>query len=160
MLGKKYCLNVESSGGFMIRSVTQLLGWCGLIPFVIAIVYSWSGASLLGFYPPFVFTAYSGGILAFMAGTLWGRVQCGSGGPRMTRALFLSNGIALYAIVGVLLANLSLFIALIWLAAGYWLVWRGECWANEDESGFYFQMRRWLTYLVIGFHLVEVLIIF
>ncbi|NVJ49366.1 MAG: DUF3429 domain-containing protein [Gammaproteobacteria bacterium] len=144
----------------MTRLTTQILAWSGLLPFVGALLLTYGQQSLLGLYPPFVFAVYSGGILAFMGGTLWGRVSHEAEPDYGPQRLLSSNLVALLAIAGLLLAQLTIFVALILLAFGFWLFWYFELrWrAYSEQDGFYATLRRYLTWVVIGLHLLQVLI--
>ena len=89
------------------RIVMLGLGYAGLLPF-----YGFlAGAWLLSDWPGSVsvqgFVVYSLGILCFLGGTLWGRVQSLEE-PLMDR-LLISNGVVLFAVAAVLTAK-------VWLA--------------------------------------------
>ena len=84
------------------RTVMLGLGYAGLLPF-----YGFlAGAWLLSDWPGAVsvqgFVIYSLGILCFLGGTLWGRVQTGEE-PLIAR-LLISNGVVLFAVAAVLTA--------------------------------------------------------
>ena len=113
------------------RSVMLCLGYAGLLPF-----YGFlAGAWLLTDWPGAVsvqgFVMYSLGILCFLGGTVWGRVQSVEK-PLMAR-LFISNGVVLFAVAAVLTAKVWLaavalmggYLALLWYERGAenWTTW-------------------------------------
>jgi hypothetical protein len=93
------------------------------------------------------FIIYSLGILCFLGGTLWGRVQSFSE-PVMAR-LLVSNGVVLFAVAAVLTAKI--WLAAVALMGGYLaLLWyeRGA----ESLPVWYRAMRRNLTFGVVLAH--------
>ena len=129
------------------RIVMLGLGYAGLLPF-----YGFlAGAWLLSDWPGAVsvqgFVVYSLGILCFLGGTLWGRVQSLEG-PLMDR-LLVSNGVVLFAVAAVLTAKV--WLATVALMGGYLaLLWyeRGV----ESLPAWYAVMRRNLTLGVVLAH--------
>ena len=129
------------------RTVMLGLGYAGLLPF-----YGFlAGAWLLSDWPGAVsvqgFVIYSLGILCFLAGTLWGRVQSVEE-PQMVR-LLISNGVVLFAVAAVLIAKA--WLAAVALMGGYLaLLWyeRGV----ENLPAWYAAMRRNLTLGVVLAH--------
>ena len=90
---------------------------------------------------------YSLGILCFLGGTIWGRVQSVEE-PLMAR-LLISNGVVLFAVAAVLTAKV--WLAAVALMSGYLaLLWyeRGA----ENLPGWYAAMRRNLTLGVLLAH--------
>jgi hypothetical protein len=85
------------------RAVMLTLGYAGLLPFYGFLAGAWS----LEDWPAAVsvqgFIIYSLGILCFLAGTLWGRVQSFDA-PHRAR-LLVSNGLVLFAVAAVLTAQ-------------------------------------------------------
>ncbi|WP_144391877.1 DUF3429 domain-containing protein [Pleionea sediminis] len=142
-------------------STAKILGWLGVLPFIISVWYTFQQSSFLGFYPPFVFLVYSGTILAFLSGALWGRIYEQENRTQRKRLLLMSNCFALLAFVGVLLSNLYIPMALAALGSGFWLIWRLEVLSfNSDwTSEWYLDLRKQLTYTVVVLHLLELVII-
>ena len=129
------------------RTVMLGLGYAGLLPF-----YGFlAGAWLLSGWPGAVsvqgFVMYSLGILCFLGGTIWGRVQSIEE-PLMAR-LLISNGVVLFAVTAVLTAKA--WLAAVALMGGYLaLLWyeRGA----ENLLAWYAAMRRNLTLGVVLAH--------
>ena len=129
------------------RTMMLGLGYAGLLPFYGFVVGAW----LLSDWPGAVsvqgFVIYSLGILCFLAGTLWGRVQSVEE-PLMAR-LLISNGVVLFAVAAVLTAKA--WLAAVALMGGYLaLLWyeRGV----ESLPAWYAVMRRNLTLGVVLAH--------
>ena len=129
------------------RRVMLGLGYAGLLPFYgflagVWLLSDWPGAvSVQGF------VIYSLGILCFLGGTLWGRVQTGAE-PLIAR-LLISNGVVLFAVAAVLTAKA--WLAAVALMGGYLaLLWyeRGA----EILPIWYAAMRRNLTLGVVLAH--------
>ena len=125
------------------------LGYAGLVPFYGFLVGSW----LLQDWPAALsvqgFAIYSLGILSFLGGTLWGRVQ------RLeephTARLLVSNGVVLFAVAAVLTAQA--WLAALALMVGYLaLAWyeRGA----ESLPQWYYRMRLCLTAGVVVAHVL------
>ncbi|GIR69509.1 MAG: hypothetical protein CM15mP74_07600 [Halieaceae bacterium] len=93
------------------------------------------------------FVIYSLGILCFLAGTLWGRVQTVEQ-PSISR-LLVSNGLVLFAVAAVLTAKawlasvalMTAYLALLWYERG-----------AETLPTWYQLMRRNLTLGVVAAH--------
>ena len=129
------------------RAVMLTLGYAGLLPFYGFLGAAWS----LEDWPAAIsvqgFIIYSLGILCFLAGTLWGRVQSFDA-PHRAR-LLVSNGLVLFAVAAVLtaqawLASLALmtgYLALLWYEQG-----------AESLPSWYGVMRRNLTLGVVLAH--------
>jgi hypothetical protein len=93
------------------------------------------------------FVIYSLGILCFLGGTLWGRVQ--SLGEPFAARLLVSNGLVLFAVAAVLTAQA--WLAAVALMAGYLaLLWYER--AGEHLPAWYGVMRRNLTLGVVLAH--------
>ena len=129
------------------RTVMRWLGYTGLLPFYGFLLGAW----MLEDWPAAVsvqgFIIYSLGILCFLGGTLWGRVQSFSE-PVMAR-LLVSNGVVLFAVAAVLTAKI--WLAAVALMGGYLaLLWyeRGA----ESLPVWYRAMRRNLTFGVVLAH--------
>jgi hypothetical protein len=93
------------------------------------------------------FVIYSLGILCFLGGTLWGRVQ--SLEEPFAARLLVSNGLVLFAVAAVLTAQA--WLAAVALMAGYLaLLWYER--AGEHLPAWYGVMRRNLTLGVVLAH--------
>jgi len=141
------------------RLLMQLLGWAGLLPFVLAAAAIWLAQGYPQALAQHAFVLYSLAILAFLGGTLWGRLlpvlaaDGEDGGPPLPadawlRAL-ISNGVVLYAFVAVLTSQT--FIAAGFLALGYLTVLWYEL-GSSDMAPWYRRMRTRLTLLVVLLH--------
>ena len=129
------------------RAVMQWLGYTGLLPFYGFLLGAW----ILSDWPVAVsvqgFIIYSLGILCFLGGTLWGRVQSFSE-PVWAR-LLISNGVVLFAVAAVLTAKI--WLAAVALMGGYLaLLWYEQ--GAESLPLWYRAMRRNLTFGVVLAH--------
>jgi hypothetical protein len=129
------------------RAVMQWLGYTGLLPFYGFLLGAW----ILSDWPAAVsvqgFIIYSLGILCFLGGTLWGRVQSFSE-PVWAR-LLISNGVVLFAVAAVLTAKI--WLAAVALMGGYLaLLWYEQ--GAESLPLWYRAMRRNLTFGVVLAH--------
>ena len=122
------------------RTIMLCLGYAGLLPFYGFLAGAWwlkdwpAAVSVQGF------VIYSLGILCFLGGTLWGRVQ--SLGEPFAARLLVSNGLVLFAVAAVLTAQA--WLAAVALMAGYLaLLWYER--AGEHLPAWYGVMRRNLT---------------
>jgi hypothetical protein len=158
--------------------IVRLLGFAGLIPFLVPVVLMVQGAlstkgfesaSVFGLYAPYVFITYSAIILSFLCGALWGKAVSGDCRQAANAVLIFSNLIALSAWSCTLLIYLtpimSIF-AVVLLLAGFLAVLLCERefvqMANQrnSEKDFrttsYWKMRMQLTALVALLHLVVI----
>ena len=129
------------------RAVMQWLGYTGLLPFYGFLLGAW----ILSDWPAAVsvqgFIIYSLGILCFLGGTLWGRVQSFSE-PVWAR-LLISNGVVLFAVAAVLTAKI--WLSAVALMGGYLaLLWYEQ--GAESLPLWYRAMRRNLTFGVVLAH--------
>ena len=97
------------------RTVMLGLGYAGLLPFM-AFWRAHGCSRLAGAVSVQGFVIYSLGILCFLGGTLWGRVQTGEE-PLIAR-LLISNGVVLFAVAAVLTAKA--WLAAVALMGGIW----------------------------------------
>ena len=129
------------------RTVMLGLGYAGLLPFYGFLAGAWLLSDWAGAVSVQGFVIYSLGILCFLGGTLWGRVQTVEE-PLIAR-LLISNGIVLFAVAAVLTAKA--WLAAVALMGGYLaLLWyeRGA----EILPIWYAAMRRNLTLGVVLAH--------
>ena len=129
------------------RTVMLALGYAGLLPFFAFCAGAW----WLNDWPAALsrqgFVIYSLGILSFLGGSLWGRVQA-SDNPDVIR-LLISNGIVLFAVISVLTAQA--WLATLALMLGY-LGLVGYERGTESLPVWYLQMRYRLTAGVVLSH--------
>jgi len=126
-----------------------MLGYAGLLPFYGFLAGSWwlrdwpAAVSVQGF------VIYSLGILSFLGGSLWGRVQP-LDEPGAAR-LIISNGVVLFGVAAVLTAQA-------WLAAvGLMIAYVALAWyegRTESLPPWYLRMRRTLTAGVVTAHVL------
>ncbi len=129
------------------RTVMLGLGYAGLLPFYGFLAGAWLLSDWPGALSVQGFVIYSLGILCFLGGSLWGRVQSVEE-PMMAR-LFISNGVVMFAVAAVLIAKA--WLAAVALMGGYMaLLWyeRGV----ENLPAWYAAMRRNLTLAVVLAH--------
>jgi hypothetical protein len=132
------------------RALMQLLGYAGLLPFLAALL----GTLLLHDYPAALsrqaFVIYSLAILCFLAGTLWGSAIHYPQKPKLLR-LLISNGIVIFAVLGILTAQQVL--ATILLMIGYMaLLWYER--NSSGTAGWYPRLRARLTWLAVVLHVL------
>lgn len=131
------------------RTVMLALGYAGLVPFFGFCLGAWWLTGWPAALSRQGFVIYSLGILSFLGGTLWGRVQALEN-PSIIR-LLVSNGVVLFAVAFVLmaqawLASLALmlgYVALLWYERG-----------AEVLTQWYRKMRYRLTAGVLFAHLL------
>ena len=129
------------------RTVMLGLGYAGLLPFYGFLAGAWFLEDWPGAVSVQGFVIYSLGILCFLGGTIWGRVQ--SEHEPVVARLLISNGLVLFAVAAVLTAKA--WLAAIALMSGYLeLLWfeRGA----EILPDWYAAMRRNLTLGVVLAH--------
>jgi len=132
----------------------QLLGYLGLIPFVIALSFQNLIIELFQQTPKQVFIFYSAVILSFIAGTLWRKKN----DQLNIKRQYLSNLFSLMAFLALLIAQNQ---ALILLAVSYLAILFCEYKLDEAqaegikvENKQYFDMRLQLTSIVVLLHIV------
>jgi hypothetical protein len=167
-------LSIEQSSSAIVR----LLGFAGLIPFLVPVVLMVQGAvsakgfesaSVFGLYAPYVFITYSVIILSFLCGALWGKAVSGDCRQAANAVLIFSNLIALSAwscTLLIYLAPIMSIFATVLLFSGFLAVLfcerEFEQIANQRgrEKDFtassYWKMRVQLTALVALLHLVVI----
>jgi len=145
--------------------LTLWLGYLGLIPFLVPLIEMTDalasgvgvhGASIFGFYAPYVFIAYSAIILSFLAGILWAKSRDFSQ-RRIARSMILfSNLLALSGWASLLLINISsilMVFAVALLLCGYGSLLLAERSLDHDaRDSQYWRMRLVLTMIVICAH--------
>ena len=153
---------MKGSMGLNKQFVIKGLGYAGLLPFLLAMYLLLSGNLLQASDAVTVFLSYSTVILAFLGGTLWGRVLALQESPFTGLLLVASNLIALFAWANLLLGVVSEQAAVAGLAIGFVLVLLVECWfarflfagINPDNRDSYLNLRITLTSIVVLLHLL------
>ena len=131
------------------RTVILALGYAGLLPFFLFCAGAWWLTDWPAALSRQGFVIYSLGILSFLGGTLWGRVQQ-LDDPNMMK-LMVSNGVVLFAVGAVLTAQA--WLASMMLMAGYMaLLWYEK--GSETLPAWYGRMRYQLTAGVVLAHLL------
>ena len=164
-----------------VSQLVNLLGFAGLIPFVVPVVLMVQGAlaasgfesaALFGLYAPYVFITYSAIILSFLCGALWGKTVSGRCRQTSNAVLIFSNLIALCAwscTLLIYLAPIMSIFAVTLLLAGFLAVlfcerefelMAAQAAQEESDENFrlssYWKMRVQLTLMVSALHLVVV----
>ena len=154
--------------------ITKLLGFAGLVPFLVPVVLMVQGAlsvkgfqsaAIFGLYAPYVFIAYSAIILSFLSGTLWGHARqadaMSSGDGLLQGAIVFSNLVALSAWASLLLiyiAPIMTLFAVCLLMAGYLGLLLIEGLVIGPQQKQYWAMRIRLTSVVALTHLIAILL--
>lgn len=132
------------------QHTTKILGYLGLIPFMICLLLSLLNLSFYNIEPHTVFIYYSVAILSFLSGSLW---HCGQQSNH-TMVIILSNIICLFAFACLLLpVNNSLLV----LPFGYFILLLTEQTIAKKLAWYtssYLSMRIILTLIVSGFHII------
>lgn len=125
----------------------RLLGYLGLIPFIVLFIMNLFEVNILGTDAKKCFTYYSAIILSFLAGTLWRPTTDSS----TSKQNIISNLFSLLAFFSLVIQH---NIALILLAIGYlWLYGYERTYIQLDNNLTpYYQMRLKLTLLVFSMH--------
>lgn len=134
----------------MSMRLMQLLGLAGLLPFIAAALGVMFLDDLLLAVSQRTFLLYSTAILCFLGGTLWGETL-----PEPTvgdgAAIFISNGIVLFAVLAMLTAQ-PLLAAILLMLGHLTLLWYER--QLPDRALWYTRMRSWLTLVAVITHLM------
>jgi hypothetical protein len=131
----------------------QTLGYLGLAPFALTLVFEKFSPVLFNIAAERVFILYSAIIFSFIAGTLWRKHN-----DRLSLKLQLcSNIFSLLAFFTLLLPN---YLALVILAVIYPAILYCEYYfdAAKTEHKSYLRMRLYLTTLVVIMHIIAILL--
>ena len=128
------------------------LGYAGLLPFGFFAAGVWVFDDFLQSLCYQGFVIYSLVILSFLAGSLWGSAIGVTGAAKLQR-LLVSNGIAVFAALAVLTAQLM--VAAVLLMLGHLAVLWYER-NTGDVDNWYGRLRTQLTLLAVAMHLVYV----
>jgi hypothetical protein len=162
-----------SSSSRGVGSLSQWLGYLGLIPFLVAFARMFTAsltdsgihsAALLGLYVPYVFITYSAIIMSFLCGILWTKGRRSPESKRSSLSILFSNIIAILAWITLLMINISpliMLFAVTLLLCGYASLLIAErSIDSHNEDADYWRMRLLLTATVIVIHsMVLVLLI-
>jgi hypothetical protein len=131
------------------RTLMHLLGYAGLMPFVAGVYGTFFFDDYPGALARQTFVIYSLAILCFLAGTLWGSAMHYPEHPKFLR-LVISNGIVIFAVLGILTAQPVLAAGLLML--GYMaILWYER--SSSGTTGWYALLRARLTWAAVGLHL-------
>ncbi|WP_439100882.1 DUF3429 domain-containing protein [Congregibacter sp.] len=134
----------------MSMRLMQALGIAGLTPFIAASLGVMFLDDLLLALSQRSFLLYSTAILCFLGGTLWGETL-----PEPTvgqgAAIFISNGIVLFAVLAMLTAQ-PLLAALLLMLGHLALLWYER--QLPHRAPWYTRMRSWLTFTAVITHLM------
>jgi len=128
----------------------QWLGYAGLLPFVFFSAGVWIFNGYLQTLSHQGFVIYSLVILCFLAGSLWGTALSYEGSEKLQR-IAVSNGLAVFAALSVLTAQL--LVASVLLMLGHLAV----LWYEQNTSrhwGWYGRLRTRLTSVAVVTHVV------
>jgi hypothetical protein len=126
------------------------LGYAGLLPFALFALGVWLFDDYLQALSHRGFVVYSLVILCFLAGSLWGSAITYDGAAKLQR-LLVSNGLAVFAALSVLTAQL--LVASLLLMLGHLAL----LWYERNTSrfrGWYGRLRTRLTSVAVLLHLV------
>lgn len=134
------------------RTLMHLLGYAGLAPFAAAVYGTFFFNDYPGALARQTFVIYSLAILCFLAGTLWGSAMHYPEKPKILR-LVISNGIVIFAVLGILTAQPVMAACLLML--GYMAI----LWYERNSSGtrgWYPDLRARITWVAVGLHLLYI----
>jgi hypothetical protein len=138
------------------RSVINVLGYAGLIPFVITALLVTSNFRTPGLDAILVFALYSALIASFLGGALWGRALGRPTQSITVMALLLSNAIVLLAFAAMFWLALFPLVAVVLLAVCHllliWLERGAFAELFTEAESFYANFRLSLTTLVLLCH--------
>lgn len=134
----------------------SMLGYAGLLPFIISTSLILMGQTLFSIDPFVLFTTYSAIILSFLAGTLWGRESSQVHYLNDDNLLIISNVVSVLAWVAVVVNHL--YVSLLILMLGYVVVYikDRQQWREKILSDQYIQLRGHLTTVALVCHLIVI----
>ena len=132
----------------------SILGYAGLLPFIISTCLILMGQTLFSIDPFMLFITYSAIILSFLAGTLWGRESSKVHYLNDDKLLIISNVVSVVAWVAIV-AN-HLYVSLLMLSVGYVVVYLKDRqqWREKTLSDKYIKLRTQLTVVALICHLI------
>jgi hypothetical protein len=138
------------------RSVINILGYAGLIPFVITALLVSTNFTIPGLDAVLVFALYSALIASFLGGALWGRALGRPTQSSTVVALLFSNAIVLLAFAAMFWLAIIPLVAVVLLAVSHLLlIWLERGVFAElftEAESFYASFRLSLTTLVLLCH--------
>ncbi|WP_237064680.1 DUF3429 domain-containing protein [Microbulbifer guangxiensis] len=135
------------------------LAYAGVLPFVLGLWLQWRGDAIFGIEGHFLFAAYSACILSFLGGIWWAGALNRPDHPRRLSLVLQSNGVALVAWLGLLLASSAWGLVLLAFGFGYVRWEEARLNPNARRLRNYFRTRSRVSYLVIFCHLLMVLLL-
>ena len=134
----------------------SMLGYAGLLPFIISTGLILMGQTLFSIDPFMLFVTYSAIILSFLAGTLWGRESSKVHYLNDDKLLIISNVVSVLAWVTIVINHL--YVSLIILMLGYLVVYRldKQQWRDKTLSDDYIQLRTYLTGVALVCHVIVI----
>ncbi|CAA0125733.1 Uncharacterised protein [BD1-7 clade bacterium] len=135
----------------------RLLGYLGLLPFIIGVLLEWSTLDIAGISGLWLFETYSACIASFVCGIWWGAVINNKNHNRASATLVLSNVLCLLAWLSLLLDNPIVTLLLLGSVFFVVLVLEKQLKPHRAELQPYFAMRRQVTASVVILHLVMVM---
>ena len=132
------------------RRLMHILGFAGLSPFLFFSLGVWFLGSYMQALSLRGFIIYSLAILCFLAGTLWGSAMHYPERAKFLR-LLVSNGIVIFAVVALLVAQpvVCAFLLMLGYLATLWYE-KG----SSDQEGWYLRLRSRLTSVAVVLHLL------
>ncbi|MBJ7549740.1 DUF3429 domain-containing protein [Marinomonas ostreistagni] len=136
-------------------TVIKVLGYLGLIPFVVSTLTYLFDFYHYSFHAQTAFIAYSAVILSFLSGAIWGQVIEQAPQSKGKALLIGSNVIAIAGWLGLIIEqpHLSLLLLLGGYISIFWLEVRWLKAMRPDQS-YYPNLRFFLTVLVCAMHLL------
>ncbi|GIU47345.1 DUF3429 domain-containing protein [Shewanella algidipiscicola] len=136
----------------------SMLGYAGLLPFIICTVFILMGMPLLSLNPFMLFVSYSAVILSFLAGSLWGRQTHQANGISDDRQLITSNVISVLAWLAIIINQL--YVSLLILMYGYVVMYLKDKRQCEQKviADDYMALRARLTAVALACHLIIIVL--
>lgn len=144
-----------------MNTLSKLLTWLGVVPFLTPLLIKLSNLNLLGVTPEFLFLLYSSVIISFMAGALWGRDKHQKNSPHNS-TLIITNLWALCAYFTLILVSINpiyMNVSLLILSIGFIHILFTEYRYSESQLHYpskYLWMRCQITTVVVMLHLAIV----
>jgi hypothetical protein len=144
-----------------MNTLSKLLTWLGVVPFLTLLLIKLSNLNLLGVTPEFLFLLYSTVIISFMAGALWGRTKHQKNSPHNS-TLIITNLWALCAYFTLILVSINpmyMNVSLLILSIGFTHILFTEYRHSESQLHYpskYLWMRCQITTVVVILHLAIV----
>ncbi|CAA0105126.1 Uncharacterised protein [BD1-7 clade bacterium] len=153
------------SAAQQLSTQQRLLGYLGLLPFIVGLSLEWGTLDIAGVSGLWLFETYSACIASFVCGIWWGAVinntsnntSNDTSNNRSSATLVLSNVLCLLAWVSLLLDNPIVTLLLLGGVFFVVLVLEKQLKPHRADLQPYFAMRRQVTGSVVILHLVMVM---